>query len=429
MPQPAAEKQVFIMRYHYTPPDFAALENNLRNRCEVSDAAFLAAPAAGILPERFYTSTNHPTYVRLSGRWRAVQHQRRDCAIIFEQTSGELVCIEPQWIGCGTPVLVGWAPLAEHETAWQKPISENGEEGIYVDTAGFKHDPAISVDCTAEIAHYDGNGSAPATINYAAIAELIEEQHQTGASLTVWVVGPAVAHPQGRSAMQWLIAHGYVGAVFGGNELALWDLAKALMGTPLDRTIATARHQQLAVCNKMRQIGSIQAAITDGLIQDGILYACHTHNVPIILAGSLRDACPLPDVITDTLSAQRMMQEYTARATLTLMIDELPLAIATQRMLPSYIECAGTIAPVSGIAVNSNPLSLTQLTSDSAHQMLGVLACAEDFLSKLVAALQAWQRDRQLYKRLDLAQTMQVPRASAALELAARCHSKRRGAA
>ena len=414
------------MRSIYTPPDFAALENNLRNCCEVCDAAFLAAPAAGVVPERFYTSTNHPTYVRLNGRWHPVQHLRIDCAIIFEQTSGELVCIEPQLVRCGTPVLVGREPLAEHEAAWQKPISENGDEGIYVHMTGFKHDPAIGVDYTAEIAHIERNSSPRAAINYAAIAELIEEQHQTAAGFTIWVLGPTVAHPHARSAMQWLIAHGYVGAVFGSNELALRDIEKALMGTSLDHAIATGRCQQLAVCNTIRQIGTIHAAITAGLIQDGILYACHTHNVPIILAGSLGDVGMLPDVITDALAAQQMLQELTARATLALMIDDLPHAIATKRMLPSYIEREGTIAPIGVVAVNSSPLSLAQVTNHSEHPMLSVLSGPEDFLSKLAAALQARQRGRQLYKTLELAETIRLPRAPATLELAATSHRKRR---
>jgi hypothetical protein len=414
------------MRYLYTPPDFAALENNLRNHCEVSNATFLAAPAAGVVPERFYISNNHPTYVRLNGRWQAVQHQRIACAIIFEPTSGELVCTEPQWIRCGTPVLVSDAPLAEHETAWQKPISEDGAEGIYVHTTGFEYDPASDLDCTPEIAYCERKSTPQAVIDYAAIAELIEEQRQTADGITIWVVGAAVAHPHGRRAMQWLIAHGYVGAVFGGNELAIWDIAQALMGTIPDCIIADRQRQQLAVANKMRQIGTIRAAITVGLIQDGILYTCHTHNVPIILAGSLYDAGPLPDVITDVRTAQRMMQDFTARATLALMIDELPLAIATQRMLPRYIARADTITPVDSVAVNSNSLSLAQLTDHSEHQMLGGLCSAEDFLSNLVATLQTRQRDRQLYKTLNLGQTIQGPRASATLELGAKSQHKRR---
>jgi hypothetical protein len=413
------------MRYIYTPPDFAALESNLRNQCEVCDAAFLAAPAAGVVPERFYTSTNHPTYVRLNGCWLAVRHPRINCAIIFEQTSGELVCIEPQWVRCGTPVLVGWAPLAEHEAAWQKPISESGEEGIFVHTTGFTCDPAVSGEYIRERAQFKHTDPSQAAIDYAAIAELIEEQHQTNAGSAIWVLGPTVAHPLARNAMQWLIAQGYVGAVFGGNELALCDIAESLMGTPLDHTSATRQRQYLAICNKVRQIGTIHAAITAGLIQDGILYACHAHNIPLILAGSLRDAGLLPDVITDVRAAQQMMQECTTRATLAIMIDELPHSLATARMLPSYSDRAGTIAPVDIVVISSSPPALDRLTSHSEHQVLDMLCGAEKFLSQLVVDLQARQRDRQLYRTLNLAETMQVPRASAALELGATSHRKR----
>ena len=40
------------------------------------------------------------------------------------------------------------------------------------------------------------------------------------------------------------------------------------------------------------------------MLTSGIMYECVKHDVPFVLAGSIRDDGPLPDVITDVLEAQ-----------------------------------------------------------------------------------------------------------------------------
>ena len=54
----------------------------------------------------------------------------------------------------------------------------------------------------------------------------------------------------------------------------------------------------------MRAAGSIASAVRDGLIGGGIMHACVVEEVPFVLAGSIRDDGPLPDVITDAVAAQ-----------------------------------------------------------------------------------------------------------------------------
>ena len=45
----------------------------------------------------------------------------------------------------------------------------------------------------------------------------------------------------------------------------------------------------------------------------GIMYECVKHNVDFLLAGSIRDDGPLPEVITDVLEAQRQMRAADSR--------------------------------------------------------------------------------------------------------------------
>ena len=54
-------------------PDFNAPE-----LASAPDATFVPAPADGVLPENFFSTTNLPTYVRIKGTWRMPQEPRMD---------------------------------------------------------------------------------------------------------------------------------------------------------------------------------------------------------------------------------------------------------------------------------------------------------------------------------------------------------------
>ena len=69
----------------------------------------------------------------------------------------------------------------------------------------------------------------------------------------------------------------------------------------------------LRAINRVRGAGSIARAVEQGLIKDGIMHACVTSGASYILAGSIRDDGPLPDVVTDTLEAQRLMRAEVRR--------------------------------------------------------------------------------------------------------------------
>ena len=82
----------------------------------------------------------------------------------------------------------------------------------------------------------------------------------------IWVLGPAVVHAGARDSMAWLIENGYVGAVFGGNAVAVHDLESALYGTALGmdiegHTVLGGHRHHMDAINTVRRAGSIAGAV------------------------------------------------------------------------------------------------------------------------------------------------------------------------
>ena len=72
----------------FQPPDFT--NDQLAG---APDARFVPAPADGVLPPEFFSTTNLPTYVRINGQWRLPSEPRMDSAIVLA-TDGTLVVRE-----------------------------------------------------------------------------------------------------------------------------------------------------------------------------------------------------------------------------------------------------------------------------------------------------------------------------------------------
>src|SRR5205085_2137157 len=129
------------------------------------------------------------------------------------------------------------------------------------------------------------------------------------------VLGPAVVHTGGIDHICQLIRTGYLNVLFAGNALATHDIEHALYGTSLGISLerglpAEEGHEHhLRAINTIRRLGGIKAAVAKGPVKSGIMYECVRNDVPYVLAGSIRDDGPLPEVVTDVLDAQRQMRE------------------------------------------------------------------------------------------------------------------------
>jgi lysine-ketoglutarate reductase/saccharopine dehydrogenase-like protein (TIGR00300 family) len=137
------------------------------------------------------------------------------------------------------------------------------------------------------------------------------------------------------------------------------------------------KHHIYAISEIMRA-GSIKCAVEQGIITGGIMYECVKNDVPFVLAGSIRDDGPLPDVITDVMEAQDRMREHTRNCSMVLMIATLLHSIAVGNCLPSYVKT---------VCVDINPTSVTKLMDRGTMQAIGVVSDAGTFLPLLAKQL------------------------------------------
>src|SRR5207247_7078007 len=179
-------------------------------------------------------------------------------------------------------------------------------------------------------------------VDYAVLAQLLGEEKQRGGKI-LWVVGPALVHARAREDMVWFVRNGYVQAFLGGNAVAVHDLEAAIFGTTLGMSstgegVEGGHALHMRAINTIRRAGSIEATVRKRLVTTGIMHALVTQGVPYVLAGSIRDDGPLPEVLSDTLAAQDAMREFTAQATFAMFVATALHAIAVGNMLPALVD-------------------------------------------------------------------------------------------
>ena len=339
----------------FTAPAFAS----------APDARFAPAPADGVLPEGFFSTTNLPTYVRVNGGWVMPREPRMDSALVLD--SDDVLWVrEGRRLKKGDRVAVGMA--------------EDGREGIYVDVAGF-----LGEKEDGEFKFMASEVSREKPIDYALMARILIDERDRG-GYPVWVTGPALVHSRARNDFVWFIQNGFVGALLAGNAVAVHDIEASIFGTTLGMTGEGESTQgghglHMRAINKVRQAGSIKAAVDDGTITSGIMHACVTKNIPFVLTGSIRDDGPLPDVITDALEAQDAMRVHAIKATMAILIATALHAIATGNMLPAFVtEPDGSLRELSTICVDSLEFVVSKLKDRGTHQAFGVVTNAQDFM-------------------------------------------------
>lgn len=351
------------MQQGYTPPDFSEARFQ-----EAPDARFVPAPGNGVLPDDFFATSNLPIYVKVGGQWRLPRVPRMD-GVIVQEPDG-LRVTEGRYVRAGQPVAVGYA--------------EDGSEGIYVNFTGFLG----AARATGEFQFMSSEVSREKPVDYALMADMLRAEKERGGHI-VWVVGPAVLHSRGRDVVTWFIENGYVGALLGGNAVAVHDIEQALLGTTLGmdrsgRPVTGGHAFHMRAINRIARAGSIREAVRQAVLNQGIMHACVTHDVPFVLAGSIRDDGPLPDTVTDTVRAQELMREHATRATMTIMIATALHSIAFGNMLPAYVvDGDGTPRPLTTIAVDTSEFVVSKLKDRGTHQAYGVITNAQDFLHVL----------------------------------------------
>jgi len=219
-----------------------------------------------------------------------------------------------------------------------------------------------------------------------ALAKQMKEERRNRRPI-LWVCGPAVVHSGGSTLFVKLIAEGYVQILFAGNALAAHDIESALMGTSLgvsihEGAVTRGGHENhLRAINSIRAAGSIRNAVKTGMLRSGIMHACVVHNVDVVLAGSIRDDGPLPEVITDAVKAQAAMRKRCSRGKgveLAITMATLLHSVATGNMLPARTRV---------VCVDIQPANVTKLMDRGTFQSVGIVTDVQPFLHELVTEL------------------------------------------
>ena len=324
------------------------------------DCVTVAADMDGAFPDTFYSTTSFRTQVRLGGDWIDVEDQEMDCGIQIDP-EGAARCLPMADVRKGDLIVVGRLGLRvlPAETAARQNLFE------------FMASPVSS--------------EKPKGVTVREIASTMKRTRAAGEKILA-VLGPAVVHTGSVDHICRLIRSGHLNVLFAGNALATHDIESALYGTSLgvwlDRGLpAEEGHEHhLRAINTIRRLGGIRAAVERGVLKSGIMYECIKHDVPYVLAGSIRDDGPLPDVITDALVAQRRMRERIQGVGFSLMVATALHSIATGNLLPAWVKVA---------CVDINPATVTKLADRGSIQTVGVVTDAEPFLRALVNELLA----------------------------------------
>src|SRR5437763_9708342 len=325
------------------------------NQVDPGTAQTKPAPADGVFPEDFYSTTNLETVVRLGGQWVPVEHPEMDCGLLVDGNRVRTVPVSDVKAGdrivCGAGGVKVVLPQREH-----KALGEHFE--FMASTVSSEKPQALLVR---------------------QISERMREVKGEGGRI-LWVAGPAVVHTGASMPMAALVENGWVDVLFSGNALATHDIESALFGTSLGVDLAHGagvehgHEHHIRAINTIRAAGSIKAAVDAGILSTGLMHAMVKAARPFVLVGSVRDDGPLPDVYTDVIEGQRAMRAQLPGVGYAIMVATMLHSIATGNLLP---------ASVPLVAVDINPATATKLADRGSAQAVGIVTDIGLFLEQL----------------------------------------------
>jgi lysine-ketoglutarate reductase/saccharopine dehydrogenase-like protein (TIGR00300 family) len=357
-----------ICRIEVSAADPAALDEIVRHARELGAQVVSEQPlqtekvtAAGVYPEGFYSTSNLPTYVLLEREWVPVEKQEMDCAIAIDRLARKAWCVAFPDALPGMDLVVG------HSGVRVVPLERSRQTEIF---------SFMASEVSAE---------KPKKLLISKIAEEMRTIRAEKGRILV-VGGPAVVHTGAGRYLSWMIENGYVQVLFAGNALATHDVEAALFGTALGINLESGlpiehghEHHMRAI-NRVRAAGGLRQMVASGQLKSGVMKSAIDHGLEIVLAGSIRDDGPLPDVITEMGEAQRRMREAIPGVRMAIMLSTMLHSIATGNMLP---------AGVRTVCVDMNPAVVTKLADRGSWQSIGLVTDVESFLRELASVLES----------------------------------------
>ena len=326
------------------------------------DAELAVAEVDGVFPEGFYATTNHATDVRLRGAWVRVEGIEMDVGVRVTGDAAEACPMHR--VRKGDVVVVG-----ESGVRVRLPASAREEAGGEGEAFRFMSSAASTERPKARLV--------------ALVADAMRGARRDGGKI-LFVGGPAIVHSGSAPVLERLVRDGWIDVLFAGNALAAHDIEASMFGTSLGVDLARGEgvahgHQHhLRAINRVRRAGSIAEAVHQGLVTSGVMHACITRPIPFVLAGSIRDDGPLPDVFTDAVQAADAMRELVLGVTVAIIVATTLHGVATGNMLP---------ATVATFCVDSDADTVIKLVDRGTQQAVGIVTDCEYFLSELARVL------------------------------------------
>lgn len=331
-------------------------------QAQITDAQLKPAPRDRVVPDDFYSTTNHRTFLRLNGAWQEVGRQRMDAVIVVdESTDGpRAVCRKLRDVRQGEMVVCG-------------------AQGIRIQPEFKARDRMGFAFMANEI-----SSERRAETAVRKVAQMMRQIKAEGGRI-VFVAGPVVIHTGGTAAFSQIIRQGYVDALLAGNAIAVHDIEHTLYGTSLGVDLENGIPIEEGHKNHMRAInvinrhGSIKGAVEAGVLRGGVMYECVKHGVPFVLAGSIRDDGPLPDTEMDLIAAQEAYARQLEGAQMVICLSSMLHSIGVGNMTPSWVRM---------VCVDINPAVVTKLSDRGSQQTVGIVTDVGTFLDLL--AQQLW---------------------------------------
>ena len=304
-----------------------------------------------VMPDNFYSTTNNDTWVFHNNQWIPVENQMMDKCIVVKKNRAFCVAV--------------------------RDLKKN--DLVVVEDIGVKVAPPQRPRDKANIFAFMGSSSSserPTQHIAKKVAQDILETKKRGGKIII-VGGPAIVHTGAVTSIAEMIRGGYIHGILAGNALAVHDIEYAILGTSLgmyvhDATLAKRGHRNhMDTINEVFKSGSIAKMVKNGKLKKGIFYECVKKKIPFVLAGSIRDDGPLPDVITDVVEAQREYKKILKDASIVIMISTMLHSIATGNMLPANVKV---------IIVDINQPTVTKLMDRGTWQALGIVSDVGAFL-------------------------------------------------
>jgi len=356
------------------------LHQNGANPSDPKDATLEPAPADQVVPHGFYSTTNHPTYIRYDGEWIGVENVEMDCAVVVEDGAREAQRASERSSGDGEEP-------RDDPRAYTKVLNavEEGDMIVTGETGIKVEPPERPRGKQGAFGFMQGGVSSerPSESTIRQIAEAIEETKEDGGKILA-VCGPALIHSGAREDLAQLFREGYIDMLSAGNGFAVHDIERDLYGTSLGMDTETLDHARkghkhhIYTISEIIREGGIEAAVESGTIESGVMYECVTNDRPYVLAGSIRDDGPLPDTITDAVEAQNAIREQAHEADMVLMLSTLLHSVAVGNCLPSTTRV---------VCVDINPATVTQLLDRGSAQAVGMVTDIGTFVPMLAEQL------------------------------------------